>query len=87
MGYSQHDHIKFRPKPSSQAQEFQVGQDYDFEFPKYNLSVTVKDNYTAALRYQMLNRALEEWNANPKYKYHQRSTLNQWWQSDVSKRM
>lgn len=87
MAYTRPDNLLFRPSPSAQEHAFQIGQDYDFHFDKYDLDVTVKDNYTAALRYAMLNKALEEWNANPKYKFHQRSTLNQRWQSDVCKRM
>ena len=87
MDYSRPDPITFKPKQSSTPKTFKVWEDYDFEFPQYNLTVNIKDNYTAALRYQMLHKALEEWNANPKYKLQQRSDLLQWWQTDVEKRM
>ena len=87
MDYARPDPLEFKPKQSSTPKVFKVWEDYDFEFPQYNLTVHIKDNYTAALRYQMLHKALEEWNANPKYKLQQRSDLLQWWQTDVEKRM
>lgn len=88
MGYGQHEPITFRPSKKSPPKTFQIGQDYEFNFPQYeNLTVQIKDNYTAALRYQMLHRALEERNANPRYKLHQRSNLLQRWQTDALKRM
>lgn len=87
MDYSRPDPITFKPKQSSTPKTFKVGEDYDFSFPQYSLDVHIKDNYTAALRYQMLHKALEEWNANPKYRLQQRSDLLQWWQTDVEKRM
>lgn len=87
MGYSRPDPITFKPKQSSTPKTFKVGEDYDFEFPQYSLKVHIKDNYTAALRYQMLHKALEEWNANPKYILQQREDLLQWRQTDTEKRM
>lgn len=87
MSYIRPDSLFFKPAPTAKENEFKIGQDYHFKFENYGLEVDIKDNYTAALRYAMLNKALEEWNSNPKYRFHQRSTLNQWWQSDASKRM
>lgn len=87
MNYSQPDPIVYKPTKKSAPKSFQIWQDYDFHLTRFNLDVHIKDNYTAALRYQMLHKALEEWNANPKYKLHQRKNLFQRWQTDASKRM
>lgn len=87
MDYHQTELI-FKPKKNSAPKTFKIWEDYDFEFPQYNnLNVHIENNYTAALRYQMLNKALEEWNANPKYKFNQRTNLLQRWQTDALKRM
>jgi len=88
MGYEQADPIIFRPSKKSTPKSFTIWQDYDFTLPIANNQVFhIKNNYTAALRYQMLHRALEEWNANPRYKLHQRSNLLQRRQTDALKRM
>lgn len=55
--------------------------------PSATTTVTVPDNYTAALRYQLFNRALSQWNADPKNRLHQRNTLLQSWQTDAKLRM
>lgn len=85
MGYSQPDEIQYRPTKTSEVKKFKVWQDYTFDFK--GQSITIKDNYTAAIRYQMLHKALEEWNSNPRYRNHQRNNLLQWWQADAMKRM
>ena len=88
MGYEQADPIIFKPKKNSPEKVIKIWQNYHFEFPQYNnFEADVLNNYTAALRYQMLNRALEEWNSNPRYKLNQRSNLLQRWQMDALKRM
>ena len=87
MDYARPDPIIFKPKRGSAPKTFKIGEDYDFEFPQYGMTAHIKDNYTAALRYQMLHKALEEWNANPKYKLNQRTNLLQRRQMDAFKRM
>lgn len=87
MDYHQPEPMDYRPTKTSQSKIFKVGEDYDFNLDKYNITVHIKDNYTAAIRYQMLNKTLEEWNANPKYKFNQRTNLLQRWQTDALKRM
>lgn len=87
MDYHRPDPIKYRPNKNSKEKTFQVGQDYKIEVEELGRKITIKDNYTAALRYNMFHRSLEEWNANPRYKLHQRNTLLQWWQTDAEKRM
>lgn len=87
MDYARPDPIVFKPKRGSAPKVFKIGEDYDFEFPQYGITAHIKDNYTAALRYQMLHKALEEWNANPKYKLNQRTNLLQRRQMDAFKRM
>ena len=88
MGYEQSDPIIFKPKKNSPEKVIKIWQNYHFEFPQYNdFKADVLNNYTAALRYQMLNKALEERNSNPRYKLHQRTNLLQRWQTDALKRM
>lgn len=88
MGYEQSDPIIFKPKKNSPEKVIHIWQNYQFTFPQFdNQTFEVLNNYTAALRYQMLNKALEEWNANPRYKLHQRRNLLQRWQTDALKRM
>ena len=87
MDYARPDPIVFKPKRGSAPKTFKIGEDYDFKFSQYGMTAHIKDNYTAALRYQMLHKALEEWNTNPKYKLNQRTNLLQWWQMDALKRM
>ena len=88
MWYEQSDPIVFRPSKKSAPKSFSIWQDYDFKLPQLDNQVFhIKNNYTAALRYQMLHKALEEWNSNPRYKLHQRTNLLQRWQTDALKRM
>lgn len=87
MNYIHPEPLLFRPTKKSPPRSFKIGEDYDFNIERFNLPVHIHDNYTAALRYQMLNKALEEWNANPRYKLNQRTNLLQRWQTDALKRM
>ena len=88
MWYEQSDPIIFRPSKKSAPKSFTIWQDYEFELPAFdNFKAYIKNNYTAALRYQMLHKALEEWNSNPRYKLYQRNNLLQRWQTDALKRM
>lgn len=92
MGYYNSDPLKYRSKGDKNEQSFDIGQTYEFQLSSemensYSKTLTIEGNYTAALRYQMLNKALQEWNANPRYRMHQRNSLLQWWQKDMLKRM
>lgn len=86
MDYRQPEPLRYRPHRSSQPKEFKISNNYTLDIWN-RWSVNVYDNYTAALRYQMLHKALEEWNMNPKYRLNQRQNLLQWWQADAMKRM
>lgn len=93
--------LTFYSRKGADPQHFKVGQDYTFSLPAplsqinnananthtATTTVTVPDNYTAALRYQLFNRALSQWNADPKNRLHQRNTLLQSWQTDAKLRM
>lgn len=82
MGYYNSDPLKYRSKGDKNEQSFDIGQTYEFQLSSeaensYSKTLTIEGNYTAALRYQMLNKALQEWNANPRHRMHQRNSLLQ----------
>lgn len=89
MDYHQPNPIKYRPTKNSVVKEFKVGETYEVKLPstRNHPPIIIDHNYTAALRYNMLHRAFDEWNSNPKNKNYQRTSLLQWWQVDALKRM
>lgn len=84
MGYK-NDSIRVRMQKWWEETEVQIGQDYevDVKGEKYD----IEGNYTAALRYIVLNKMLETWNADPRNRNHQREKMLQRWQADFLKRM
>ena len=100
MNVHRSDPLTFYSRKGAEPQIFPIGQDYTFQLPAplatinpsvsstpSSTVVTVPENYTAALRYQLFNRALTQWNADPKNRLHQRNTLLQAWQMDAKLRM
>lgn len=85
LGYYNNEPLRYRSKGSKEEKLFKIWEEYEFEIRGNKEKIT--GNYTAALRYQMLNKALQEWNMNPRYKMFQRNSLLQWWQRDLLKRM
>ena len=81
MGYKNKSIIT-RMQAKQDPIEIEIGQDYEIEWSEYK----IEGNYTAALRYVVLHKIMEEWNADKRHKT-RRGSMLQRWQADMLKRM
>lgn len=81
MGYKNKSLIT-RMQAKQDPIEIEIGQDYEIEWSEYK----IEGNYTAALRYVVLHKIMEEWNADKRHKT-RRGSMLQRWQADMLKRM
>lgn len=81
----------YKPTRTATPKSFDIWSAYDIQLPSTRRpdlpTIHIPGNYTAALRYQLLNKALQDRNADPSHRKYQRSSLLQTWQADALLRM
>ena len=83
MGYK-NDKIIWRIDKKWGDIEIQIGQNYEVDMRGKEMEI--EGNYTAALRYVVLHKIMEEWNADKRHRNGRKEMLQRW-QADMLKRM